>query len=266
MKQHFVHFNRRDIRLRFPIDPEDPWFSELQDKADGFDQPRYHVTRAIDGPAAEVESEATIWLVGQLYAPWGEQFPPTLDARVDVAEVNERNGKPGFRYAAADTSRWFDLTPATEQLRALQCTPRENGPLTLWKDPKRPIGHYLRRMRKLASGEILQAWEREQASRPLHFVSYRLRDGSRPAFSCARQLFQEGKRVFWDRWCLPRRLAERREAVGDQPLDATIEARIREADVVWGVESPLYMDENCYAARERELAQSLGKYRSFAVS
>jgi hypothetical protein len=266
MERHFIHFNRRDIRLRFPTDPEDPWFSDLQSELDGFDRPRFHVTRAITGPADEVDAGDTIWLVAQLYAPWGECFPPTLDAKIDVASTAPRDGKPGFRYAAADTSRWFALTNATEELRALQCKTIGSDSSMLWKHVNRPIGHYLRRLRELANGEILKDWELRQQSRPLHFVSYRIRDGSRLAFQCARSLFEEDKRVFWDRWCLPRRLAERREAVGNKSLEKSIESGIQEAEVVWGIESPLYGALGSYAARERDLAKNLKKYRPFAVS
>lgn len=83
----FIHFNRRDVKLRFPSDPNDPWYSEFQCPSDGFDRPRYHVTRAVHGPASQVEPGDTIWLVGQLYTPWGEGLPATLDARIDVADI-----------------------------------------------------------------------------------------------------------------------------------------------------------------------------------
>lgn len=265
MKRHYIHYNRREIRLRFPSNPEDPWFSELQTESDGFNQPRYHVTRAIDGPASEVGAGDTIWLVGQLYAPWGECFPPTLDAKIVVASADTRNGNSGIRYAAADTSYWFALTNATEHLRALKCKTTESAPSLLWKDKNRSIGNYLERLRELANGEILEDWEVQQQSMPLQFVSYRIRDGSRLAFQCARTLFDEGKRLFWDRWSLPRRLAERREAVGDKPLDERIESSIKEAEVVWGIESPLYGAMQSYSARERDLAITLKKYRPFAV-
>lgn len=265
MDRHFIHFNRRDIRLRFPRDPAHPWFSEFQNAADGFERPRYHVTRATGGTAGQVGAGDTIWLVGQLYAPWGEHFPATLDARIDVAEARPRQGEPGFRYAAAETSRWFALTDASEQLRALRSVASGRNPPLLWKDHDRLIGHYLRRLRELADAEILSDWEVRQQARPLHFVSYRIQDGTRAAFRCARSLFRDGQRVFWDRWCLPRRLAERREAVGDQPLDGAVAAGIDEAEVVWGIESPLYGAPESYSAREREMAQTLNKYRTCAL-
>ena len=93
------------------------------------------------------------------------------------------------------------------------------------------------------------------------FISYRISDGTKAAFGKARTLISEQKPVFWDRWSLPRRLAERRERLGDHPLDATIKAGIRGAAVVWGIEKPLYAQRGSYAARERKLAQRLKKYR-----
>ena len=265
MGSHFIHYNRRDVRLRFPSDPRDPWFSELQGESDGFDRPRYHVTRAVDGPAASVEAGDTIWLVGQLYAPWGDHLPATLDARIEVADVRPRTGGSGYRFSAAETSRWFPLAECTAQLYALETVSASEGVSLLWKDHARPIGHYLRRMRKLSSSQGLQQWEAGLQARPLHFISYRIRDGSQPAFDCAQRLFKQGARVFLDRWCLPRRLAERREAVGDAPLDNTLLESIREAEVVWGVESPLYAAPGSYTARERDLARSLNKYRSVVL-
>ena len=262
MIRHFIHYNRREVRLRFPADPQDPWFSELQEESAGFDRPRFHVTRAIDGPAASVKAGDTIWLVGQLYAPWGDQLPPTLDARIDVADVRPGSGGTGYRFAAAETSRWFALTECTAQLYALEVITAGAGAVPLWKDHARPIGHYLRRMREVSSSRELQEWEAGLKSRPLHFISYRICDGSQPAFDCAKRLFKQGVRVYFDRWCLPRRLAERREAVGDAPLDNTLFEGIHEAEVVWGIESPLYAAPGSYTVRERDLAQSLNKYRA----
>jgi len=263
MTKSFIHFNRRDIRLRFPSDPANPWFSEFQDESDGFERPKYHVTRAINGPAADVKPGDIIWLVGQLYAPWGEHLPATFDARIDVASLTKREKGRGFRYAASGSSRWFPLTNATGELRRLMTPAPTQQNARLWKDHSRAVGQYLRRLRELASDRPLRSWESQLSERPLHFVSYRIQDGSKAAFECVRQLINQGVRVFWDRWSLPRRLAERREAVGDCPLDATIDRNIRRADVVWGIETPLYKVPGSYAARERELAKSLNKYRAF---
>ena len=266
MRRSFVHFNRRDIRLRFPSNPKSPWFSEFQGEADGFDRPRFHKTRAVHGPAAEVESGDTIWLIGQLYAPWGDRLPATLDARIDVAAIEPRTKGPGYRFAAAATSRWFPLTNSTEYLESLNSRTSGQVVVPLWKNRDNAIGHYLRQMRKLDNDEPLREWERKLKSKSLHFISYRIRDGSHAAFDCAKHLLSEDTRVFWDRWSLPRRLAERREAVGDAPLDKTIEQSIHDADVVWGVESPRYGAPESYSTRERDLAKTLGKYCPLPVT
>ena len=266
MSRSFIHFNRRDIRLRFPSNPEDPWFSEFQGNSDGFERPRYHATRAVHGSAADVEPGDTIWLIGQLYAPWGEQLPATIDARIDVTSIGPREKGPGYRYAAGAASRWFPLTNSTEYLRRLNSRTSRQVVTSMWSNRNHAIGHYLRQLRKLESDEPLREWEENFQSRSLHFISYRIRDGSLAAFDCAKRLMRQDTRIFWDRWSLPRRLAERREAVGDQPLDETIERNIREAAVVWGIESPLYHAPKSYAARERNLALALDKYRTVPVT
>lgn len=266
MGDSFVHFNRRDIRLKFPRDPQHPWVSELQAETAGFERPRYHVSRAVDGPAAEVEQGDTIWLVGQLYAPWRDSLPASLDARIDVSCVQPREAGPGFRYTASESSRWFPLADLTSDLQALETYTSDHVCNRLWKDHNRPVGHSLQRMRRLAADDNLRDWEMKLSSAPLHFISYRIRDGTPAAFERAKTLVADGALLFWDRWSLPRRLAERREAVGDRPLDDTIEASIREASVVWGIESPLYGIQGSYAARERALAEELGKYRAVSVN
>jgi hypothetical protein len=261
MGNNFLHFNRRDVRLRFPNNPDDPWFSELQPDFGGFEKPRYHVTRADDGPAADVKPGDTIWLVGQLYAPWGK-LPAALDARIEVASCRRRRNAKGIRFSASPSSRWFPLADVTSVLLTLQSCRSDGNINPVLKDGNRHIGQCLRRMRRLVSGALLRRWEAELDSKGFHFISYRICDGTRAAFDKAKDLASQGIPFFWDRWSLPRRLAERREAVGDHPLDATIEASIRKAAVVWGIESNLYGHPGSYAAHERELAQRLNKYQT----
>lgn len=266
MAKSFIHFNRRDVRLRFPSNPDDPWFSEEQDPSAGFSCPRYHVTRAVNGPAAVVAPGDTSWLVGQLYTPWGERPSPTLDARIDVSSVRSRSSGPGYRDHACSSSRWFPLCSGDEALLRVKRRTAEGNAARLWNDSNRPIGQYLQRMRELVSDVPLREWEKRLDSLPLHFVSYQIQDGTPAAYHCVKKLFEDGGRILWDRWSLPRRLAEQREAVGDRPLDQTIEAAIHQADAVWGIESRLYGAEGSYAARERDLAKSLEKYHSVAVN
>jgi len=102
------------------------------------------------------------------------------------------------------------------------------------------VGHYLQRMRKLESADPLIAWEKDVMSRPLNFVSYRICDGTEKAFHMTCKLLHREEAVFWDRGCLPRRLAERRERVDDHALDNHLMAPFAKFKRVWGVESPQY--------------------------
>lgn len=259
--RHFIHFHRRDIRLRFPSNLDDPWFSEFQADEDGFARPRYHVTRANNGPASRVKPGDTIWLLSQLYVPWGQSLPPMIDARIDVDQVNSGKMGLGYRYTAASSSSWYDMTDSTEVLQKLSCAKAGHQASLLWKDQRRRIGHYLQQMRELKDGDLLTDWSNRQSLKPLHFVSYRIRDGTRYAFEHVDQLIKGPFRVFWDRWSLPRRLAERREILSDGALDGTIISRLAEAKAVWGIETPLYSEFGSYSAREKQLALASRKYR-----
>lgn len=135
----------------------------------------------------------------------------------------------------------------------------------IWGNPSSSIGHYLRRMRVLKNDDPLREWETDLESTSLHFISYRIRDASYAAFELVKYLLSRAVAIFWDRWSLPRRLAERREAVGDEPLDEAIMSAIHAVAAVWGVESPLYGANNSYSLRERALALKLGKYRPLPV-
>ena len=84
MSNHFIHFNRRQVWVRDTKDDLNLWFAKEQNSDAGFERPQYHITRATYGPAKEIRPGDTIWLIGQLYSPWGK-LPPALDARIDVA-------------------------------------------------------------------------------------------------------------------------------------------------------------------------------------
>ena len=95
----------------------------------------------------------------------------------------------------------------------------------------------------------------------MNFISYRIADGTQQAFEKVQELLKRGNKVFWDRWCLPRRLAERRECVNDKALDAQLMSHLQMASVVWGIESPLYADVESYAQKECAAARELGTYK-----
>jgi hypothetical protein len=102
----------------------------------------------------------------------------------------------------------------------------------------------------------------------VHFVSYRISDGSRGAFRKVHDLIEQGKVVFWDRWSLPRRLAERREIDPDpyfrRTLDEYLLEKLEKSAHVWGIESKKYSAEGSYSEKERSRAMKLGTYHSVA--
>lgn len=257
---HFIHYHQRRIRIKFPHDINHPWFAEVQSNDEGFSTPRFHVTRSTNGVATEVKPGDTIWLVSQLYSPWGK-LPTALDARIDVADCEVRNheGK-GFRYRAAATSHWFPLSDCSKLLLNLRTITKDGKLSPLLKDSTQPIGYSLQSMRKLASGERLCLLDKELMSKDMHFISYRIKDGTQGAFEKAKSLMYDGIPFFWDRWSLPRRLAERREIVSDESLDSHIKETIRNSTLIWGIETSQYAAKGSYSLMERCLAMELGKY------
>ncbi len=265
MQNHFIHYYQRCVRVKFPHNIEHPWFAEVQASDEGFSTPKFHATRSTKGPAVHVRPGDTIWLVSQLYSPWGN-LSPALDARIDVADSEVKNyGGGGFRYRAAISSQWFPLLDCSDLLLELQTTAKNGQLHPLLKNPIQPIGYSLQSIRQLASGELLQAWERELLSKDVHFISYRIKDGTQDAFRKAKSLICEGVPFFWDRWSLPRRLAERREIVSDEKLDLYIKAIIESSALVWGIETPEYAANGSYSLMERNFAMELGKYQPVSL-
>ena len=271
MPNHYIHFNRRQVReeqclagcqgQRETRAAETPWYAEEQEDFAGFGRPLYHVTRATTGCAAQIAPGDTIWLVAQLYTPWGK-LPPALDARIDVEAVSRRRSTRGFLYTAADTSCCFSCADVTPVLHSLETQTASGRINPLVSDPAKPVGLYLRQLRRLADAESLVEWQRHLDEAAKHFISYRHCDGTRSAYRKIEELVAAGEVVYWDRWSLPRRLAERREQVSDQAVDTRIEDLIERASVVWGVETPCYAREGSYSLKEKELAKRLGKYRA----
>jgi hypothetical protein len=260
MPRHFIHYQPRRIVLRFPRNPQHPWFVEARNTAAGFARPAFHVTTRSDGAAAEIAAGDTIWLVSQLYSPWG-CLPPALDARIDVKRVTPRK-TGGWLYAAAASSRWFPLKDATPLLKSLRSQTKRGAVNRLWRNTKKPIGHALQSPRMLATSNAIEAWEQQLAAAPMHFISYRICDGTRMAFEQAAQLVARKHAVFWDRWCLPRRLAERRERVSDPALERHVMHELKRSAKVWGIQSATYGADDSYSARERDRALALGIFHA----
>jgi hypothetical protein len=264
MESHYIHYIRRQVKLSNSDSDSTLWLAEERQAA-GFEQPEYHITRAINGAAAEIEAGDIIWLVSQLYSPWGK-LPPALDARIKVkssVEIRDNDGNPsGFRYIAANGSRWFPLRDVSGVLDTLKTIRRDGETQPLRKNSRQPIGQVLQRLRKLESAAPLLAWEQTVDKDGFDFVSYRLIDGNKRAFEKVRSITGAGGAVFWDRWSLPRRLTERQNTVSGPAIQKYVEDQIKQAKIVWGIDSPLYGQEGSYSLIEMSLAKKLKKYSS----
>lgn len=260
---HYIHYVVRKVAIVPYHNSEAPWFARNQSDNQGFFVPSYHVSRDTNGPAARVCLGDHIWLVSELLTPW-LRFPPALDACVRVASVQreEHSKKPKlqFRYLAAPESRWFPLHDAFASLQALESIDSRGHCQPLLSRHDLSVGIALQSMRQLVDASPLLRLADVIDRQGHDFISYRLADGTRAASSLAKRLVSQGASVFWDRWSLPRRLAERREFVRDSALDSYIATHIETSNLVWGILSPTYDAPCCYARKESGLAKELGKF------
>jgi hypothetical protein len=84
-------------------------------------------------------------------------------------------------------------------------------------------------------------------------------DGTRVAFFKSLTLVPSGRAVFWDRWSLPRRLAERCEFLSDAALNSFIKKRIKASATVWAIDTPKYAEKGSYSWMEMRTATACRK-------
>ncbi len=263
MTNHYIHYLKRDVKIRFPKDPSSPFYAEVQDLNEGFERPQYHITRRSSGPATRVKSGDVIWLLSCLKSPWGT-LPPSLDAKFIIGDIQKlKDGR--IKYIATQNSKWFPLFNSSKLLGSLWTIDNKGLDNKLINDKNKPIGFYLQSIRQLKEGEQIIKWSNRISSLDYEFISYRIVDGSKEAFLKAQNLVNQGKVVFWDRFALPRRLAERRELVSNESLDQYLLKSLKKAKVVWGIESPKYFVQTSYAQKECTIAKKLNKYKSVPV-
>lgn len=246
---HFIHYVCRTVKMRIPERDGAPPIS-----SHAFESPAVHVTRAVNGTVGKVREGDVIWLVSQLRTPWGT-LPPGIDARIEVTAI-ERNPAATRFIAEPAHSGWVPLCDATTLLRKVRVFRQGATLVNLWPDPARPIGQYLQGMRELHDGDLLEDWYRTTAGGDIEFVSYRQLDGTPRAFYHVANRLRAGRSVFWDRWSLPRGIAERREAAPAHVLDPYLCQAIDRAAVVWGIDSPHYGEATSYSAYEKRYAGS----------
>jgi hypothetical protein len=263
MPNEYIHYIKRSIVTNYPNDIVSPWFSELQAYEDGFESPLYHITRSTSWPAINIKEGDIIWLVGQLLSPWGKLLP-SIDAKIEVKtveQISETGGKLKHRYLPTEKSKWFPLSDASLLLSKLRVISK-NGEISIpYKPEKNNIGQAFQSMKQIYSVNEINDFVVKIESTPFDFISYRIVDGTKLAFLKANLLLVEGRIVFWDRWSLPRRLAERRELVSDKALDLLLKKKIEQSNVVWGIETPKYAQVDSYSAKEKSIATLLQKYQ-----
>lgn len=262
MSNEFIQYSKRKIVLTYPLDPGDIWYSELQDYKAGFDIPVFHVTRSISWPVPEVTTGDIIWLVGQLESPWG-RLPPSVDARIVVSGITELASPRRIRFAAGDASKWFPLRDASTTLSKLAVISKSGKDSRPYSPSKNNLGQAFQSLKKIATPRILNDWAHLVGNTDYDFVSYRIKDGTKRAYQAVSELMKDGRSVFWDRWSLPRRLAERREQMSDIALDSILEHKIKRSSVTWGIETAAYADPTSYSAREKQYAIEEGKYQTY---
>lgn len=261
---NFAHYVVRTVVEVNYSSREDPWFRDNQPDDQGFDRPSYHVTRSKNGPAARVCAGDTLWIFSQLKSPWG-MFPPALDAKVIVAHVQDLReelpaGKQAFRFSAGEDSSWFPIFDASETLARLSTIDSKERVRQLLANGRPNVGQALQSMRQLADTAPLDELANTLKRIGFDFVSYRLIDGTKSAFEKSLQLVRAGLAVFWDRWSLPRRMAERREFLSAPAMDAHLRRSIAASKTVWGIRSPLYAEPGSYSQREKDMALELGRF------
>lgn len=259
--KHFAHYIKRTIADASDRNSSsDLPYVELQSPDEGFAAPAYHSVPVNSGVASRVSIRDTIWLFSQLQSPWG-RLPPSLDGMIVVADIEKRGSRYTFR--AARESTWYPLFDAGELIHGLDAVNAQGVVQPLLNTPRTAVGQALQFLREIHDPSPLMRHAASLSDNQPDFISYRMKDGTRPAFDLARRILTNKRAVFWDRWSLPRRLAERREAVNASELDAHIASAIENARIVWGVISELYAAEGSYSKLEKELAVSSGKFRPY---
>ncbi len=254
---HWAQYIKRIICDPSKQSGEDLPYVEKQPLDQGFESPIYHTVPTGRGVGSRVKVGDTIWLFSQLKSPWG-RLPPSLDAKIEVINRSMIENGKRYRFEAGEGSKWFplfDCTAIIKDMKQQSATPVSDESKSLLLHDKTVLGQALRFMRAIEDPTPLIPH-----AEPVDFISYRMIDGTQLAFKLAQHLLSKGRWVFWDRWSLPRRLAERREDVSPDALNSTIKRHIEASRVVWGVESPQYAKPNSYSFYEKTLAT---RYRAY---
>jgi hypothetical protein len=181
-----------------------------------------------------------IWLVGVLRS--GRRYmPPSLDARIEVVEAFDRGHGQAppyvrrlldtYKYAfAAEPSRSYYL-PWLDASRLLQGLRFEGGTSPSWLDNIRAenwslLPRNLQTPRVLTADDaaLVEGFAARARSAPVAFLSYRWDEGTEAAREVALRLSGAGVGVWWDRWSMPRSVAESKAGIHPEGVRRAIEA------------------------------------------
>jgi hypothetical protein len=184
--------------------------------------------------------DIVIWLVSVLRS--GRRYmPPSLDARIDVGEAFDRwHGQAPpyvrrlldtYKYAfTAEPSRsyylpWLDASQLLQGLRFVG----ETAPS--WLDNIRaenwsllPRNLQTPRVLTAADAALVEEFAARARSASVAFLSYRWGEGTEAAREVALGLSEVGVAVWWDRWSMPRSVAELKGEIPSEGVCRAIEA------------------------------------------
>lgn len=266
MPRDFTHYLKREI---IPYDParleeleaqgpdlEREWFDLRQRQDQGFGTPVAHITRDLRWPSSEIGEGDRIWLFAaiayrRLWLPIGLDAVFVVNGVEDITE----DGKVRRIFSAGPGSRWVNLADWTSWLQGLPILLSGSRPETL------PIGRAslhgsLRTLRQLdpVAVPVLEERLAQVDAAGYEFISYRHKDGIPGAVALAQHLLSQGRAIWWDRWNLPRRLAEGREALPSDTLEREIFAKLAGATAVHGIVTEGYEEPGAFTLDERRAA------------
>ena len=123
--------------------------------------------------------------------------------------------------------------------------------------PNQIFGKSLQTPRKLDvnSAQLIESRFSElQRMENYDLISYRHKDGAEDAVNLVQSILKEKRAVWWDRWSLPRRLAEGREALAEETLENEIFSKLAHAKTVYGVMTDGYCQDGAFTLHEQSAA------------
>jgi hypothetical protein len=225
---HLAYIPRRVVRLAL---------AAPRMRAAGLDAlaPSGHATSA-SAFAERVRADDVIWFFSSIRYANG-WLAPAIDARFRVLsdpphEQRRRTGRKHFIVAAPEETEFFPWRDATNLLHRLRDPQGKRLVEGTSGVSEMLLRFQVPRTLDASSGRELekQATLARESSRTV-FVSYSWRNSTQRSREVVAQLGRSGFNVWWDRWCMPRRLAEGRVQVAASHLATWIVAGMTRSSI-----------------------------------